>query len=223
MSKVNARKLLLDPIVDNNPVILQMLGICSALAVTTSVQVSFVMALSVIFVGSFSSLFISIIRDIIPSSVRIIIQMTLIASMVIIVDQFLRAFLPEISRQLSVFVGLIITNCIILGRIEAYAMSNPPLPSFIDGLGNALGYSVLLLIIATARELFGAGTWFGLEILPTVRDGGWYVPNGFMLLSPSAFFLIGLIIWAVRSWKREQVEVVEFKILPNMPFQHIKH
>lgn len=208
----NNRKLLVDPLVDNNPITLQVLGICSALAVTSSLKVAAVMALAVIAVTAFSNLFVSLIRNVIPSSIRIIVQMTIIASLVMCVDQILKAYLYEISRTLSVFVGLIITNCIVMGRAEAFAMKNPPLPSFIDGLGNGLGYSLILLIVGVVRELFGSGSLFGITILPTVNNGGWYVPNGMLLLPPSAFFIIGLIIWAFRTWKPDQVEKRDFVI-----------
>ncbi len=206
------RKMLVDPMVDNNPITLQVLGICSALAVTSSLQVSFVMALAVIFVTGFSSMFISIIRNHIPSSIRIIVQMVIIASLVIVVDQFLKAYAFEISKTLSVFVGLIITNCIVMGRAEAFAMKNPPVASFIDGVGNGLGYGLILMLVGVIRELFGSGSLFGVTIFETVNNGGWYVPNGLLLLPPSAFFLIGLIIWAFRTWKPKQVEEREYKI-----------
>ena len=211
MAETN-KKLLVDPLVDNNPITLQVLGICSALAVTSSLKVAAVMALAVIAVTAFSNLFVSMIRNIIPSSIRIIVQMTIIASLVMCVDQILKAYLYEISRTLSVFVGLIITNCIVMGRAEAFAMKNPPLPSFIDGLGNGLGYSLILLLVGFVRELFGSGSLFGFTILETVNNGGWYVPNGMLLLPPSAFFLIGFIIWAFRTWKPEQVEKRDFVI-----------
>ncbi|MEO1476043.1 MAG: NADH:ubiquinone reductase (Na(+)-transporting) subunit D [Pseudomonadota bacterium] len=206
------REMLLDPMVDNNPITLQVLGICSALAVTTSLQVSFVMSVAVIVVTGFSSMFISMLRNHIPGSIRIIVQMVIIASLVIMVDQFLRAYAYEISKTLSVFVGLIITNCIVMGRAEAFAMKNPPIASFIDGVGNGLGYGLILMLVGFFRELFGAGTLFGITVLPTVNNGGWYVPNGMMLLQPSAFFIIGLLIWAIRSWKPAQVEEREFEI-----------
>ena len=206
------RKMLVDPMVDNNPITLQVLGICSALAVTSSLQVSFVMALAVIFVTGFSSMFISMIRSQIPGSIRIIVQMVIIASLVIMVDQILKAYAYEISKTLSVFVGLIITNCIVMGRAEAFAMKNPPLASFIDGVGNGLGYGLILMLVAVIRETFGSGTFFGFTLMETVNNGGWYVPNGMLLLPPSAFFIIGLIIWAFRSWKPEQVEEREYKI-----------
>ncbi|MDJ0859795.1 MAG: NADH:ubiquinone reductase (Na(+)-transporting) subunit D [Pseudomonadota bacterium] len=206
------KEMLTDPLVDNNPITLQVLGICSALAVTSSLQVSFVMALAVIFVTGFSSMFISIIRNHIPSSIRIIVQMVIIASLVILVDQVLKAYLFEISKTLSVFVGLIITNCIVMGRAEAFAMKNPPVASFIDGVGNGLGYGLILMLVGFIRELFGSGSLFGVTILETVNNGGWYVPNGLLLLPPSAFFIIGLIIWAFRTWKPAQVEEREYKI-----------
>ncbi|MEM7438328.1 MAG: NADH:ubiquinone reductase (Na(+)-transporting) subunit D [Pseudomonadota bacterium] len=206
------RQMLVDPLVDNNPITLQVLGICSALAVTSSLQVSFVMALAVIFVTGFSSFFISIIRNQIPGSIRIIVQMVVIASLVILVDQVLKAYAFEISKTLSVFVGLIITNCIVMGRAEAFAMKNPPVASFIDGVGNGLGYGLILMLVGVIRELFGSGSLFGFTILETVNNGGWYVPNGMLLLPPSAFFIIGLIIWAFRAWKPEQVEEREYKI-----------
>lgn len=209
------KKTLLDPVVDKNPVILQVLGICSALAVTSSMKTTIVMCIGLTLVTAFSSMFVSLVRNQIPSSIRIIVQMTIAASAVIVVDQILKAVAYDISKQLSVFVGLIITNCIVMGRMEAYAMQNGPVDSFVDGVGNGLGYSALLIILGTVREVFGRGTWFGIEVLPVVTSGGWYVPNGLMLLPPSAFFIIGMIIWAVRSWKKEQVEPAEFKIAPN--------
>ena len=210
------RDALYHPIFENNPIALQILGICSALAVTSSLTVTLVMCVALIFVTGFSSLFVSIIRLHIPSSIRIIIQMTLIASLVIVVDQFLKAFAYEISKQLSVFVGLIITNCIVMGRAEAYAMKNPPFMSFIDGIGNGLGYSVLLIAVAVVRELFGSGSLFGISIMPD-----WYTPNGLLLLPPSAFFLIGLYIWALRQWKKAQVEESEFKIAHHSGVQSV--
>ncbi|PTR04879.1 Na+-transporting NADH:ubiquinone oxidoreductase subunit D [Nitrosomonas nitrosa] len=206
------RKILFSPVVDNNPIILQVLGICSALAVTSKLSTAITMCIALTLVVACSSAVISMIRHHIPANIRIIVQMTIIASLVIVVDQFLRAFAYEISKQLSVFVGLIITNCIVMGRAEAFAMKNPPLPSFLDGLGNGLGFSAILLIVGTIRELFGSGTLLGYTMLPLAKDGGWYVPNGLLLLPPSAFFLIGLIIWVVRSWKRTQVEKAEYRI-----------
>lgn len=206
------KKLLIDPLVDNNPIALQVLGICSALAVTSSLKVSLVMALAVIAVTGFASLFISILRNHIPNSIRIIVQMTIIASLVIVVDQILKAYAYEISKTLSVFVGLIITNCIVMGRAEAFAMKNSPIDSFIDGIGNGLGYGLLLMCVGFFRELFGSGSLFGVVIFQPVSDGGWYIPNGLLLLPPSAFFIIGFLIWGLRSWKKSQVESPEFKI-----------
>ena len=206
------KQLLVDPLVDTNPITLQVLGICSALAVTTSMQVAAVMSIAVIFVTGFSSLFISMLRHHTPNSIRIIVQMVVIASLVILVDQILKAYAFEISKTLSVFVGLIITNCIVMGRAEAFAMKNPPVASFIDGVGNGMGYGLILMMVAFIRELFGAGSIFGVTILQKVTDGGWYVPNGLLLLPPSAFFIIGLIIWAFRTWKPAQVEEREYKI-----------
>lgn len=201
-----ARDVLLDPLIRKNPITLQVLGICSSLAVTSKLETVTVMALSVTLVTAFSSCAISLLRRQIPGSIRIIVQMTIIATMVIIVDQFLKAFAFSISRQLSVFVGLIITNCIVLGRAEAFAMKNPPWLSFLDGIGNGLGYSMILFIVGFFRELFGSGTLFGFRVLPLVTGGGWYLPNSLLLLPPSAFFLIGLIIWGVRTLKPEQAE-----------------
>jgi len=212
MSDHSIKDVLFGPIANNNPIALQILGICSALAVTTSMQLSLVMGVAVALVTGMSNLLISTIRSQIPSSIRIIVQMTIIASLVIVVDQILRAYAYEMSKQLSVFVGLIITNCIVMGRAEAFAMQNKPAISFVDGVGNGLGYLVLLIAVAFFRELFGAGKLFGVEILATVNDGGWYVPNGLLLLPPSAFFIIGLIIWALRGWKTDQVEAEEYKI-----------
>ena len=206
MAQSKAQEVLLSPLFNNNPIALQVLGICSALAVTTKLQTSVTMCLAVIFVLVLSNASVSLIRNFIPSSIRIIVQMTIIASLVIVVDQILQAFAFGISKELSVFVGLIITNCIVMGRAEAFAMKNPPSMSMLDGLGNALGYSVILLIVGFCRELFGSGKLWGMEVLPLASEGGWYVPNGMMLLSPSAFFIIGLTIWAIRVWKPEQVE-----------------
>jgi Na+-transporting NADH:ubiquinone oxidoreductase subunit D len=194
----DTRKIILDPVVDNNPVMLQVLGICSALAVTTSLLPALLMCIAMTSVAALSGAAISTIRSRIPNNIRIIVQITIIASFVIVVDQLLKAYAFQTSKQLSVFVGLIITNCIILGRAEAFAMSNSPGLSFLDGLGNGLGYSAVLLTVATLRELFGAGSLFGAEILPLAANGGWYEANGLMLLPPSAFFIIGLLIWAVR-------------------------
>lgn len=208
----DTKKILTGPVVDNNPIILQVLGICSALAVTTKMSTAITMCIALTLVTAFSNLLISMIRNHIPGSIRIIIEMTIIASLVILVDQLLKAFAFGLSKEMSVFVGLIITNCIVLGRAEAYALKNPPLPSFMDGIGNGLGYSVILLVVGFVRELFGSGSLFGVQILSLAKDGGWYVPNGMLLLPPSAFFLIGLIIWAVRAWKPAQVEKPDFQI-----------
>ena len=203
---------LVQPIFRNNPIALQILGICSALAVTSSLQVTLVMCIALTLVTAFSNLFISMIRKHIPGSIRIIVQMTIIASLVILVDEVLKAVAYDISKQLSVFVGLIITNCIVMGRAEAFAMKNPPVESFMDGIGNGLGYSVVLVFVAVIRELFGAGKLFGFEILPLVTEGGWYNPNGLLLLPPSAFFLIGLFIWMLRAWDARQVEAADFRM-----------
>ena len=203
------RDVLIDPLFNNNPIALQVLGICSALAVTTKMETSVVMAGAVMFVIALSNLFVSILRTFIPTNIRIIVQLTIIASLVIIVDQFLKAYLFEVSKQLSVFVGLIITNCIVMGRAEAFAMQNRPSLSFIDGIGNGLGYGLILLVVGAVREVFGAGTFFGQPVLALAADGGWYVPNGLMVLAPGAFFLIGLFIWALRTWKPEQIEKQE--------------
>ncbi len=207
-----ARKILLDPLVDNNPITLQVLGICSALAVTTSLLPALLMCVAMTTVAMLSGAAISSIRHYIPNNIRIIVQMTIIASFVIVVDQTLKAYAFETSKQLSVFVGLIITNCIILGRAEAFAMKNGVGMSFLDGLGNGLGYSAVLIIVAASRELFGAGTLLGYRVLPLASDGGWYEANGLMLLPPSAFFIIGLLIWAVRTTRPAQVEHPDYQI-----------
>lgn len=212
---MKVKELLFKPILDNNPIALQILGICSALAVTSSLKVTLVMCIALTLVTAFSNFFVACVRNYAPSSIRIIVQMTIIASLVILVDQVLKAVAYDISKQLSVFVGLIITNCIVMGRAEAFAMKNPPIPSFLDGIGNGLGYSAMLIALGTIRELFGSGKLLGFEILPLATEGGWYVSNGMLLLPPSAFFLIGLIIWALRSYKTAQVETPEFKISPN--------
>jgi Na+-transporting NADH:ubiquinone oxidoreductase subunit D len=203
---MTTREAALDPLFNNNPIALQVLGICSALAVTTKMETALVMTLAVVFVLVFSNLSVSLIRNYIPPSIRIIVQLTIIASLVIITDQFLKAYLYDISKQLSVFVGLIITKCIIMGRAEAFAMQNAPKLSVIDGVGNGLGYGLILMVVAFFRELFGSGTLFGITILKPVTEGGWYVPNGLMVLAPAAFFLIGGFIWAIRSFKTEQIE-----------------
>ena len=211
----DAKKTLITPIFDDNPIALQILGICSALAVTTNLQTTFVMCLALTAVCAFSNLFVSLVRNFVPNSIRIIVQMIIIASLVIVVDQILKAVAYDVSKQLSVFVGLIITNCIVMGRAEAFAMKNPPFPSFLDGIGNGLGYSVVLLAVGFFRELLGSGKLFGFEILALATEGGWYVPNGMMLLPPSAFFLIGFFIWVLRTRKTDQVEAPEFKISRN--------
>ena len=201
-----------DPLIDNNPITLQVLGVCSALAVTTNMMAALIMSIALTAVTAFSGAMISSIRNHIPSSIRIIVQMTIIASLVIIVDQLLKAYAYDVSKQLSVFVGLIITNCIVLGRAEAFAMKNPPVLSFFDGIGNGLGYSLILMIVAFFRELLGTGKLFGHVIIPVANEGGWYMPNGLMLLPPSAFFIIGLLIWIIRSVKKEQVESADYQI-----------
>jgi len=209
------KELLFAPIIQNNPIALQILGICSALAVTGSLKVTLVMCIALTTVTAFSNLFVSLVRNHLPGNIRIIVQMTIIASLVIVVDQVLKAVVYDISKQLSVFVGLIITNCIVMGRAEAFAMKNGPTASFFDGIGNGLGYSALLIALAVIRELLGSGKLLGYEILPLTTDGGWYVSNGLLLLPPSAFFLIGLIIWGLRAYDSKQVEETEFKISPN--------
>ena len=203
------KEVLTSPVVNNNPIALQILGVCSALAVTATLQTAVVMTLAVLFVTAFSNFFISLIRNYIPNSVRIIVQMAIIASLVIVVDQVLRAYAYGLSTQLSVYVGLIITNCIVMGRAEAFAMKNPPIASFMDGVGNGLGYGLILVLVGGFRELFGSGALFGFEILPLISNGGWYQSNGLLLLPPSAFFIIGGIIWAIRTIKPEQVEPKE--------------
>lgn len=206
------RKVLIDPLIDNNPITLQMLGICSALAVTTSLLPALLMCIALTSVTALSSAAISMIRHRIPNNIRIIVHMTIIASLVIMTDQLLRAYAFETSKQLSVFVGLIITNCIVLGRAEAFAMKNPVGLSFLDGLGNGLGYSLILISVATVRELLGAGTLLGYPIFELTRNGGWYPANGLMLLPPSAFFIIGLFIWVIRSWRSKQAEPADYQI-----------
>ena len=215
----NVKDVLLGPIFNTNPVIFQVLGICSALAVTSNLKTALAMSIGLTAVTAFGNLFISMIRNVIPNSIRIIVQMVVVATLVIIVDQMLQAFAPAIAKQMSVFVGLIITNCIVMGRLEAFAMKNPPGISFIDGLGNGLGYSALLIVVAVIRELLGSGSLFGIPLLQTINNGGWYVPNGLLLLPPSAFFIIGLVIWALRSWKKDQQETTEYKIVPNSKAQ----
>jgi Na+-transporting NADH:ubiquinone oxidoreductase subunit D len=200
------KSILLDPIFDNNPIALQILGICSALAVTSKLETSIVMSIAVIFVLTLSNFSVSLIRKHVASSTRILVEMTIIASLVIIADQLIKAFAYDVSKQLSVYVGLIITNCIIMGRAEAYALKNPPFLSILDGIGNGLGYTFVLLFVGFFRELFGSGKLLGYTIFSINTEGGWYVPNGLFLLSPSAFILIGLLIWGIRTWKPEQVE-----------------
>lgn len=200
------KKVLLEPIVNNNPITLQVLGICSALAVTTQLSTALVMCVAVTLVTAFSSATIAAIRNYIPNSIRMIVQMVVIASLVIVVDQILKAYFFQISKTMSVFVGLIITNCIVMGRAEGFAMKNTAWMSFVDGIGNGLGYSAVLMLVAFFRELLGSGSLFGFPVLTKFTEGGWYVPNGLMLLSPSAFFLIGILIWIVRTFKPEQVE-----------------
>ncbi|MBH3338589.1 MULTISPECIES: NADH:ubiquinone reductase (Na(+)-transporting) subunit D [unclassified Pseudomonas] len=216
MSQPTIKEVLLNPIFNNNPIGLQILGICSALAVTSNLQTALVMSAALTLVTGFSNLFISMIRSQIPGSIRMIVQMVIIASLVIVVDQVLKAYAFSLSKQLSVFVGLIITNCIVMGRAEAFAMQNPPVLSFFDGIGNGLGYSAMLIALGIIRELFGAGKLMGYEILSVVNDGGWYQPNGMLLLPPSAFFLIGLFIWGIRSWKKDQIEANAYKMAPQV-------
>ncbi len=203
---VKMKDALVEPLVDNNPITLQVLGICSALAVTTKMDTAFVMSLAVIAVLTLSNLFVSLIRNMIPTNIRIIVQLTIIASLVIVTDQVLQAYVYEISKQLSVYVGLIITNCILMGRAEAYAMQNPPIASIMDGIGNGLGYALILMVTAFIRELLGAGSLFGYKILPLVSEGGWYNPNGLMVISPGTFFIIAFLIWGIRTWKPNQQE-----------------
>lgn len=200
------RRVLMDPLIHNNPIALQVLGICSALAVTTNMQTSVVMSIAVVAVIALSNLSVSLLRNMIPTNIRIIVQLTIIASLVIVTDQILKAYVYEISKQLSVFVGLIITNCIIMGRAEAFAMQNPPLRSLIDGIGNGLGYAAILLVVGASREVLGAGTFWGIPVLPLASEGGWFTPNGLMSLSPGAFFVIGFLIWILRTFRPEQHE-----------------
>ena len=212
MNLKSYKEVITKPLLDENPITLQILGICSALAVTNNLSVTMVMCVAVTSVIAFSNLFISLIRNYIPSSIRIIVQMTIIASLVIVVDELLKAYDYETSKKLSVFVGLIITNCIVMGRAEAFAMKEKPFLSFLDGLGNGIGYSLILIGVATIRELFGAGTLFGYEILPLVSNGGWYMGNNLLLLPPSSFIIIGLFIWFIRSIKPSQIEVDDFEL-----------
>ena len=200
------RATLLAPVVANNPIGVQVLGICSALAVTTRMDKAIVMGLGVMIVTACANLAVSLVRNYTPNSIRIIVQLAIIASLVIMVDQFLKAYLYELSLELSVFVGLIITNCIVMGRAEGFAMQNPPWLSFLDGIGNGLGYALVLLLVAFIRELTGAGKVLGYTVLPLVQDGGWYVGNGLMLLAPSALFIVALLVWLLRTLKPELQE-----------------
>lgn len=209
------KKVLIEPLISKNPIAVQILGICSALAVTTSLKVTLVMCIALTSVTAFSNFGIALIRNQIPNNIRIIVQMIIIASLVIVVDQILKAYAYDISKQLSVFVGLIITNCIVMGRAEAFAMKNGPVLSFFDGIGNGLGYSLMLISVGTIRELFGSGKLLGFEILPLIQDGGWYQSNGLLLLPPSAFFIIGLIIWGLRTARKDLTEKADYRILPN--------
>ena len=212
---MSIRETLLDPLLKRNPITFQVLGICSALAITNSLKSALVMGLSVTAVLAFSNMSISLIRHHLPGSVRIIVQITIIASAVIVVDELLKAFLPETARVLSVYVGLIVTNCIVLGRAETFAMQNPMGISVLDGIGNGVGFAMILAIVATIRELFGSGSLLGIAILPLASNEGWYVPNEMLLLPPSAFFIIGFLIWIVRSWKPEQAEKADVSPIPN--------
>ena len=205
-----ARDTLLNPLINENPVTLQVLGICSALAITNSLYSALIMSLALTSVLAFSNVAISLIRHHLPSSVRIIIQVTIIASGVIVVDELLKAFLPDTARTLTVFVGLIVTNCIVLARAETFAAHNPVGYSFLDGIGNGMGYGLVLVVVAVIRELFGSGSLLGFNILPLNEEGGWFEPNALLLLPPSAFFIIGLLVWAIRSWKIKQIERSEF-------------
>ncbi|WP_419719634.1 NADH:ubiquinone reductase (Na(+)-transporting) subunit D [Maritalea porphyrae] len=205
-------KTFLTQLLDNNPITLQILGICSALAVTTSLGTALTMSAALTVVLMMSNGTISLIRNHLPSSIRLIVQITIIASLVIVADQILLAFAFEMSQRLSIFVGLIVTNCLVLGRAEGFAMRNPIWPSLLDGLANGLGYSAVLIVVGTIRELLGTGMLLGRTILPTVETGGWFEPLGLMLLAPSAFFIIGLLIWAIRTLRPAQIEEPEFRI-----------
>ena len=206
------RKTFLDPLINTNPITVQILGLCSALAVTSSLLPALIMSAAVISVLVFSNVAVSLMRTVIPRSIRLILQMTLIASAVIVVDEILKAFAPDVSRILSVFVGLIITNCVVLSRVETFAMQNDVRSSLLDGIGNGLGYSLILIPVASVREIFGSGTLLGYPVLPLVSDGGWYTPNELFLLAPSAFFIIGLLIWWIRAWRCEQAEQPEYEL-----------
>ena len=207
-----SRRTFLDPLIATNPITVQILGLCSALAVTTSLLPALIMSAAVISVLAFSNVAVSLLRNVIPGSIRLILQVTLIASAVIVVDEILKAFAPDVSRILSVFVGLIITNCIVLSRVEAFAMQNDVRSSLLDGIGNGLGYSLILIPVASVREIFGSGTLLGYPVLPLESEGGWYTPNELLLLAPSAFFIIGLLIWWIRTWRTEQAEQPEYEL-----------
>lgn len=211
----SAFRYVLDPIVSANPVTLQVLGICSALAVTTSLATSITMSIALTAVLVASTFIISLIRNHIPPAIRIVVQITIIASLVIVTDQILKAYAFAISRELSIFVGLIITNCVVLGRAEGFAMHNPPIASALDGLGNGLGYSLILVVVGAIRELFGTGMLLGYPVFASIEAGGWFQPLGLMLLAPSAFFIIGFLIWIIRSLRPEQVEQPEFRLLTD--------
>lgn len=219
MATLTAKEVFTEPLINQNPIAFQVLGICSALAVTISMANTLVMCISVIFVTAFSSFFVSLVRNQTPNSIRIIVQMTIISTLVIIVDQIMQAYAYDISKKLSVFVGLIITNCIVMGRAEAFAMQNPPVLSFIDGFATAVGYSLVLVLVALIREPLGSGTLLGIELMRPVTEGGWYYRNGLMLLAPSGLFIIGFLIWGLRTWKPQQVEKAEYHIAPNVQYR----
>jgi Na+-transporting NADH:ubiquinone oxidoreductase subunit D len=212
MSNTSMKSVITEPILTNNPIAVQILGICSALAVTSGMKAALTMSIGLTLVTALCNFAFSLVRNHTPGSIRIIVQMTIAASLVIVLDQFLKAFAYDMSKQLSVFVGLIITNCIVMGRMEGYAIKNPPVASFMDGIGNGLGYSLILMVVAFIRELSGAGKLFGMEIIKTVSNDGWYIPNGLMLLPPSAFFLIGLFIWGLKTWNARLAEPAEFTL-----------
>jgi Na+-transporting NADH:ubiquinone oxidoreductase subunit D len=219
--KMSMRETFTNPLVNENPITLQILGVCSALAVTKTLATALIMSAAVIFVITLSNAVISLIRHHMPRHVRLILQITIIASLVIVVDQLLKAYAYALSKELSVFVGLIVTNCIVMGRAEAFAMKNSVRLSVMDGLGNGLGYSWILILVGSLRELFGSGTLLGVEIFRTVSAGGWYQPAALMLLPPSAFFLIGFLIWALRAWRVEKAEEDEFAILPEAEYEEV--
>jgi Na+-transporting NADH:ubiquinone oxidoreductase subunit D len=215
MDRMSLMERLYDPLVEKNPVTVHILGICSALAVTTSMSTALTMSVALTVVLALSAGIFSLIRRHVPSSIRLIVQITVIASLVIVADQILQAYAYQMSQRLSVFVSLIATNCIVLGRTEAFAMHNPPLPSILDGIGNGVGYSLVLMIVAAVRELFGSGTLFGVGVLPLAAEGGWFVPLRLMLLAPSAFIILGLMVWGVRSWRERQCEARDFELRPT--------